>query len=118
MRAYERLLKYVKVWTTSDGSSGKHPSADREFDLARILVKELQDMGIKAEVDDKCYVYAVIPATKGYEDKTFGKLEVVEYLPSLLTVFIKREELSSVVLFLFLSSLPTNVCIEDILLYI
>ena len=69
MRAYERLLKYVKVWTTSDGSSGKHPSADREFDLARILVKELQDMGIKAEVDDKCYVYAVIPATKGYEDK-------------------------------------------------
>ena len=70
MRAYERLLEYVKVWTTSDGSSGKHPSADREFDLARILVKELNGMGIKAEVDDKCYVYAVIPATKGYEDKT------------------------------------------------
>ena len=69
MRAYERLLKYVQVWTTSDGASRKHPSADREFDLARMLVEELNAMGIKAEVDDKCYVYAVIPATPGYEDK-------------------------------------------------
>ena len=38
MRAYERLLKYVRVYTTSDPNSGTHPSAEREFDLARILV--------------------------------------------------------------------------------
>ena len=38
MRAYERLLNYVRVHTTSDETSGTHPSAEREFDLARQLV--------------------------------------------------------------------------------
>ena len=38
MRAYERLLDYVKVYTTSDPESGTHPSAAREFDLAHKLV--------------------------------------------------------------------------------
>lgn len=36
MRAYERLLKYVKVHTTSDPNSGTHPSTLRQFDLAKI----------------------------------------------------------------------------------
>ena len=30
MRAYERLLKYARVYTTSDPNSGTHPSAERE----------------------------------------------------------------------------------------
>ena len=37
MRAYERLLKYAKVYTTSDPESGTHPSAAREFDLALLI---------------------------------------------------------------------------------
>ena len=28
MRAYERLLKYARVYTTSDPNSGTHPSAE------------------------------------------------------------------------------------------
>ena len=43
MRAYERLLNYVKVYTTSDPVSDTHPTTARQFDLARMLVKELQD---------------------------------------------------------------------------
>ena len=46
MRAYERLLKYVKVWTTSDPESGTHPSTMRQFDLAHQLVQELKDLGL------------------------------------------------------------------------
>lgn len=70
MRAYERLLNYVKIYTTSDEESFSVPSTSRQFDLAHVLVKELQDMGLtNARVDDKCYVYASIPATSGYEDK-------------------------------------------------
>ena len=42
MRAYERLLNYVKVYTTSDPVSDTHPTTARQFDLARMLVKELQ----------------------------------------------------------------------------
>ena len=46
MRAYERLLKYVKIHTTSDPNSGTHPSTLRQFDLAKILVEELKELGL------------------------------------------------------------------------
>ena len=79
MRAYERMLNYIKVWTTSDSSSETVPSTSRQFDLANLLVKEMKELGIEdAHVDDKCYVYGSIPATKGYEDKT--KLGFIAHL--------------------------------------
>ncbi len=70
MKAFERLLKYVKVFTTSDDDSESVPSSSRQFDLAKLLVEEMKAIGIAdARVDDKCYVYGSIPATPGYEDK-------------------------------------------------
>ena len=70
MRAYERFLNFVPVWTTSDETSDTVPSADRELVLARMLVEEMKGLGIAdARVDDKGYVYGHIPATPGCEDK-------------------------------------------------
>ena len=70
MRAYERFLNYVPVWTTSDETSDTVPSADRELVLARMLVEEMKGLGIAdARVDDKGYLYGHIPATPGCEDK-------------------------------------------------
>ena len=70
MRAYERFLNYVPVWTTSDETSDTVPSADRELVLARMLVEEMKGLGIAdARVDDKGYVYGHILATPGCEDK-------------------------------------------------
>ena len=69
MRAYERLLNYVVIHTTSDESSETVPSTKRQFDLADLLVKEMKDLGIEdASVDDNCYVMGHIPATKGCEN--------------------------------------------------
>ena len=68
MKAYERFLKYAKMYTTSDENSGTHPSSSIQFDLARLLVEELKAMGISAECDEYCYVYATIPATAGCEN--------------------------------------------------
>lgn len=71
MRAYERLLKYVVVRTPSDENSESVPSSSCQFDLAHLLVQELKDLGVSdARVDEQCYVYAHIPATPGYEDRT------------------------------------------------
>ena len=68
MRAYERFLRYAAVYTASDEESTAVPTTARQFDLARMLVQELREMGVKdARVDDKCYVYGSIPATPGYE---------------------------------------------------
>ena len=70
MKAYERLIKYAKIYTTSDPTSETVPSTKRQFDLAHILVDEMKEIGIQdVRVDENCYVYGVIPATKGYEDK-------------------------------------------------
>ena len=69
MKAYERLLDYVVVHTTSDEESTTVPTAKREFDLANMLVEELHAIGVHdAAVDDMCYVYATLPATPGYEN--------------------------------------------------
>ena len=44
--------------------------AAREFDLAHLLVEEMKSIGIEdAFVDEHCYVYGSIPATKGCEKK-------------------------------------------------
>lgn len=71
MRAYERLLNYVKIYTTSEEESSTVPTTVRQFDLAKVLVEEMKALGIAdARVDGHCYVYGSIPATPGYEDKT------------------------------------------------
>ena len=69
MKAYERLLKYVVVHTTSDEESTTVPTTARQFDLANMLVNELKTIGITdAAVDEMCYVYGTLPATPGYEN--------------------------------------------------
>ena len=69
MKAYERLLKYVQIDTPSNPAGESVPSSACQFDLAKVLVEELKAVGVEnAEVDEKCYVYASIPATEGYEN--------------------------------------------------
>ena len=70
MRAYERLLNYVKVYTTSEDEQENVPSTSRQFDLGNQLAEELKKIGVQdVRIDDKCYVYGVIPATEGLEEK-------------------------------------------------
>ena len=47
MKAYERLLKYARIWTTSDEESTTSPTTSRQFDLAKQLVEEMKEIGIE-----------------------------------------------------------------------
>jgi tripeptide aminopeptidase len=59
----ERFLRYVQVDTQSDPQSQTQPSTEKQKDLSRLLVKELQELGIRdAELDSAGYVYATIPS--------------------------------------------------------
>ena len=70
MKVEERLLKYVAVKTPCDEHSESVPTSSCQFDLARILVEELKELGAtNAQLDEKCFVYGIIPATHGYEGK-------------------------------------------------
>lgn len=62
--AVDRFLRYVQIDTQSDPQSTTNPSTEKQKDLSRLLVQELQEMGITdAELDEWGYVYATIPAT-------------------------------------------------------
>ena len=68
-KAADRLIRYAKIMTPSNAKSQTVPSSICQFDLAHVLVEELRQMGIdNAYADDKCYVYASIPATEGKEN--------------------------------------------------
>ena len=68
MRAYERFLEYVKIWTSSERCSGSAPSSLRQFDLAHQLAFELRELGLEqVGVDNHCVVYGYLPASAGCE---------------------------------------------------
>ena len=68
MRAYERLLKYVKIHTASSDETGTTPSTPCQWDLARALVEELKGLGLESPgVNEHCIVTAWLPATAGCE---------------------------------------------------
>jgi tripeptide aminopeptidase len=57
----ERFLDYVKIDTTADPDSISFPSSEKQKDLVRLLVQELQAMGVRdALMDEYGYVYATI----------------------------------------------------------
>lgn len=75
MNVQERFLKYVSYWTTSDednvtDGATRIPSTERQFELGRVLEQELRDLGLEqVTLTDHCYVYGLLPATPGYENK-------------------------------------------------
>ena len=46
MKAYERLLNYVRIHTTSDEDAENQPTTARQFDLAHLLADEMRSLGL------------------------------------------------------------------------
>lgn len=70
MRAYERLLKYVKIHTASAENVDATPTTQRQFDLSRELAGEMRALGMaRVYEDEHAYVYGELPASAGMEDK-------------------------------------------------
>ncbi len=60
----EKFLRYVKIDTQSDDTTGTSPSTMKQHDLAKLLKKELEEIGASNVIydEDHCYVYASIPS--------------------------------------------------------
>ena len=71
MKAYERFIKYTAFDTSSSSANNNEtPSSMGQRIFAEYLLKELKDLGVDdCYINDKSFVYALIPATKGREDK-------------------------------------------------
>lgn len=62
--AAERFLRYVLVDTQSEEDSESYPSTAKQLDLLRVLLGELQELGLAdTAIDEHGYVTATLPAT-------------------------------------------------------
>ena len=69
MRAYERLLEYVKIDTQSSEETDTVPSTAGQFALAERLKAEMEKLGMeRVFVDEHAYVYGFISASEGFEN--------------------------------------------------
>jgi peptidase T len=58
----DRFLRYVKFETRSDEKSETIPSTPTQLEFAKILAKELEDIGMEnVYVNDACFVNATLP---------------------------------------------------------
>ena len=61
-----RFLKYVKIDTQSDEKSSSTPSTEKQYDLLRLLQKELTDLGVKNELDQYGRLYGWLDGNNEY----------------------------------------------------
>jgi tripeptide aminopeptidase len=60
----DRILRYVQIDTQSKEGSDTYPSTAKQLDLSRLLVEELQALGVvDVRLDEFGYVMATLPAT-------------------------------------------------------
>ena len=64
----ERFLAYVQIDTQSDPHSSSSPSTEKQKNLGKVLVSELQALGIEnAHLDEHGYVYAQLESNVAHE---------------------------------------------------
>ena len=64
----ERFLAYVQIDTQSDPHSPSSPSTEKQKNLGKVLVSELQALGIEnAHLDEHGYVYAQLDSNVSHE---------------------------------------------------
>ena len=79
-----RFLRYVKIDTQSEEGHETTPSTAKQFDLARLLVSELEELGAKDVYLDEqlCYVYAKIPSNTDNECPKLGFIAHMDTSPA------------------------------------
>ena len=77
----ERFLRYVAIDTQSAVDSSTYPSTEKQLDLSRLLVAELQALGLEdVELTEPGYVFATLPGTVP-EAPTVGLIAHVDTTP-------------------------------------
>ncbi|MCE2612723.1 peptidase T [Flavobacteriaceae bacterium D16] len=78
----KRFLSYVKIDTQSDPYSKNTPSTAKQWDLAKKLVKELEEIGMQdVTIDDKAYIMATLPANTQESIPTIGFISHFDTTP-------------------------------------
>lgn len=79
-----RFLNYVKYETTSDESSTSVPSTNNQLEFAKIIGKELEEIGLSdVSVDENGYVMATLPSNIQDKVPTIGFIAHMDTSPDM-----------------------------------
>lgn len=63
LKLQNRFINYAKIYSTSDPESETTPSTPQQWNIAKYIFQELQNLGLdQVELDDNGYIYAYIPS--------------------------------------------------------
>lgn len=69
----ERFLEYTRINTQSNDSSETVPSTAGQWDLAKLLKQQLEEMGlVNVDLDEHCYLMAELPSNMEEEIPVIG----------------------------------------------
>ena len=79
----ERFLKYVKIGTESNPECEQCPSSEIQWDLAKVIVEDLKELGLQdISLDKNCYIMATLPTNCDKDIPTVGFISHMDTAPS------------------------------------
>ncbi|WP_405604614.1 peptidase T [Polaribacter sp. Asnod1-A03] len=88
----DRFIKYITVDTESDPNNPAFPSTEKQWNLAKILVEELKQIGMKeVDLDENCYIMATLPSNLDYDVPTIGFVAHIDTSPDFTGKNIKPQ---------------------------
>lgn len=70
LKLQNRFLNYVKIYSTSDPESETCPSSPQQWDIAKYIFEELNNLGLEnVELDENGYIYAFLPSNLEKNDE-------------------------------------------------
>ncbi len=96
MSVVDRFLNYVKIDTQSTEHSDSIPSTLKQLDLAHLLVRELQEMGVKeVDLDANGYIIAHLPSNLDKQVPAIGFVAHMDTSPEISGKDVKPQILEN-----------------------
>ena len=78
----DRFLKYVTIDTESDPNNPAFPSTEKQWNLAKVLVEDLKNIGMQdVDLDENCYIMATLPSNIEHRVPTIGFVAHIDTSP-------------------------------------
>ena len=78
----ERFIKYISIDTQSDEENEDFPSTEKQWDLAKVLVEDLNAIGMQdVTLDENCYVMATLPSNVDHDVPVIGFISHIDTSP-------------------------------------
>jgi tripeptide aminopeptidase len=87
-----RFIKYITIDTESNPNNPAFPSSENQWNLAKVLKKELHQIGMQdVELDKNCYIMATVPSNLTYEVPTIGFVAHIDTSPDFTGANVKPQ---------------------------